>query len=614
MKKSSHFFIIILLLYYSSVFALTLAEMTVEEVPEGEGISYIVRNTEESILVVHSNIPEMTFETNMGIIRVDRPDPGEFRLHLYPGSNIVTFKAEGYMPVKQHIYIPKKDYKEFRVRAGVIAEEQQVVVRVIPADASVIIDDQPMDISSSIVLLKGEHRIAISCLGYENVVDSFSVSKENILFEYSLQKPQLCVIEVKTEPAGTTVEIEGVKLAGVTPLEGFYNSGTYPITISLDKHLTITDTVTIKQGESDNIFSYNLEPNSGLLTIKTNPGARVYLNDELILQYTSLKLSPQTVKLHVEKPRCTARDSSLIIRRGSNETVELFLDEATGTIAVLTSPSDAQVELRGSGGEYFFSTGTKIFSGIPVGTYDLSVNKRGYQTERRKVTLKADETKQESVTLSDYKTARNTPKKNKPIDFSHNLGTIGLGYRNEYERNYYNARLTFYGSFYNMEAHYRNSRKDYEELNLLYELAAKPNFNITRNFSIFGELGYGIGLNLNFYHYDNKTAEVFYWNAGLVASAGFRCRIANESIIASLRYRQADNQWLKDITGYYKEYMPRYYRERIDIFVGSKNLFTETVGLGFQMTNWGNTRYEYWDHIWQGWHDAWEYSIALTFQ
>ncbi len=76
---------------------------------------FVVRNANESILVVHSNIPVMSFETNMGIIRVDNPDPGEFRLHLHPGSIIVTFKADGYMPVKRTFYIPIKDYREVRV-------------------------------------------------------------------------------------------------------------------------------------------------------------------------------------------------------------------------------------------------------------------------------------------------------------------------------------------------------------------------------------------------------------------------------------------------------------------------------------------------------------------
>jgi hypothetical protein len=64
------------LIAYSQVI---LGEMRLEPVPEGQGIFYIVRNEEVAILIVHSKIPVMSFDCNMGIIRVDNPDPGEYR-------------------------------------------------------------------------------------------------------------------------------------------------------------------------------------------------------------------------------------------------------------------------------------------------------------------------------------------------------------------------------------------------------------------------------------------------------------------------------------------------------------------------------------------------------
>jgi len=97
----------------TSLNAQQLGEMQVEIV--STGISYVPTNPNEAILIVHSKIPVLRFEHNMALYRFDNPDPGEYILHHYPGSGIVTFKADGYMPLKMNIYIDKKDYKEVKV-------------------------------------------------------------------------------------------------------------------------------------------------------------------------------------------------------------------------------------------------------------------------------------------------------------------------------------------------------------------------------------------------------------------------------------------------------------------------------------------------------------------
>ena len=91
-----------------------LGELEVQEVLEEDAIFYVVRS-DEAILVVHSKIPNLSFDSNMGIISVDTPDPGEFRVHLFPGTNVITFKAEGYLPLKKMYHIEKRKYKEVRV-------------------------------------------------------------------------------------------------------------------------------------------------------------------------------------------------------------------------------------------------------------------------------------------------------------------------------------------------------------------------------------------------------------------------------------------------------------------------------------------------------------------
>ena len=63
----------------------------------------------------HSKRPNLSFDSNMCIISVDTQDPGEFRVHLYPGTNVITFKSEGYSPLRKRFHIEKRKYKEVRV-------------------------------------------------------------------------------------------------------------------------------------------------------------------------------------------------------------------------------------------------------------------------------------------------------------------------------------------------------------------------------------------------------------------------------------------------------------------------------------------------------------------
>ena len=89
--------------------------MEIEIVPESESMTFIIRNPNEAILIVHSTISDLQFESNRSIIEVDNPDPGEYRLHLEQGTHIITFKAEGYLKKKQRFYIPARTHQEIRI-------------------------------------------------------------------------------------------------------------------------------------------------------------------------------------------------------------------------------------------------------------------------------------------------------------------------------------------------------------------------------------------------------------------------------------------------------------------------------------------------------------------
>ena len=95
-----------------------LQNMIVTEVPEEERQTYIVQNPAEAVLVVHTNLIEISFESTNNIISVNAIGGGEYILHLSPGTHIFTFKSKGYVLVRKRIYIERKSFKEVLVLAN----------------------------------------------------------------------------------------------------------------------------------------------------------------------------------------------------------------------------------------------------------------------------------------------------------------------------------------------------------------------------------------------------------------------------------------------------------------------------------------------------------------
>lgn len=149
-KKLSMFFISLILI--QSTFSQELKEMEIERIPESESSHYIVRNPNEAILIVHSTISNLQFETIRDRINVDKPDPGEYILHLPPGTNLITIKADGYLPVKERFYIEKKKYEEVRIKPKKQAViQEQVVIQeqaVIQKLKEMVIEEVPESESS----------------------------------------------------------------------------------------------------------------------------------------------------------------------------------------------------------------------------------------------------------------------------------------------------------------------------------------------------------------------------------------------------------------------------------------------------------------------------------
>ncbi|MEA3297029.1 MAG: hypothetical protein U9R56_04120, partial [candidate division Zixibacteria bacterium] len=98
----------------------------VTELPQNEMTPYVVSNSDEAILIVHSPIVGLWFESNNIIHKLDKPDTGEYILHLRPGTHVILFRAREFLVKRKQFYITKKTYQEVRVEVLDPPEDQSL--------------------------------------------------------------------------------------------------------------------------------------------------------------------------------------------------------------------------------------------------------------------------------------------------------------------------------------------------------------------------------------------------------------------------------------------------------------------------------------------------------
>ena len=69
--------------------------MEISEILKEERIQYIIKNSEESIIIVHTVLSSMSFESPRGFPRIYHPEEGIYIIHLNSGTNIVNFESDG---------------------------------------------------------------------------------------------------------------------------------------------------------------------------------------------------------------------------------------------------------------------------------------------------------------------------------------------------------------------------------------------------------------------------------------------------------------------------------------------------------------------------------------
>ena len=358
----------ILIALVCSASAQVLRPMEVTEVPEGESVPYIVTNTEEAILIVHSTIRQMQFESTNPILQVDDDGGGEYILHLRPGTNVIKFKADGFVSVQERFVIGKKKYKEVRVvpkrGAGEKVETGTVEFEMNPGPTLVVQDGVQigeLHIGSSGVLKMnlppGQHVLRFIRIGegsYETKINvRAGVSQRETAQFVAGETEQLGVsgqtgvLYAKSEPSGASVYVDGVS-AGITPLQlREIAAGEHVIRLEKAMYRPVEKQLEIAVDVVSTV-SEELAPDFGELSMDTHPtGAELSVDGKYVgsTPYRISMLLSGTHTLALRKPNFHDVTWSLMVDPGVDIDTVISLPPAFGSLVITGNPNGASVYL-----------------------------------------------------------------------------------------------------------------------------------------------------------------------------------------------------------------------------------------------------------------------------
>jgi len=247
-------------------------------------------------LIVKSKIPDLTFDSNMGLKRVEKLSEGEWKVTLYPGNQRIEIKAKGFLSYSERHTFDKGRVYECYVKEKVEFIGERIDEKLFEVTFEFNVPDVycsygrfvPIKSKGRIAtfkLPKGEYIFHFEKDGYSSVSKTLKIEGDQI-HKINLTKDESTRIEfrvpgiiaVKTDPTGAEVLINGQKI-GSTPIPGYtLTAGEHQMIIRKSMYHPEFITFSLKEGEAKQI-SKVLRPKFGYLSVVSHPdSAEIFID------------------------------------------------------------------------------------------------------------------------------------------------------------------------------------------------------------------------------------------------------------------------------------------------------------------------------------------------
>ncbi|MEI7420601.1 MAG: PEGA domain-containing protein [Prolixibacteraceae bacterium] len=345
----------------------------------------------------------------LGIVKVERK-VSEYWLYVPFGAKKLTINHANLGQLRDYRYplaIEKAVVYEMKVLSGqekktvIPVNPTWVTMRSNPEGADVYINDvlrgkTPLPIK----LMPGKYTYRLEKPLYRRDAGNFEVSgqekdgKKDVLSDL---KPAFGTIKINTSPEqGATVLIDDIETDKTTPFIGErIKSGTHIITVKKDQFQPKSIEINVKDGETTE-ETITLISTAVNLTIETQPVADIFIDGKFVSngKYQG-KIQAGLTTFEAKKESYYTDKKDIEVRQGEPLNLILTVQPKQGNVNILSNPIDAKVFLNGQDKGITPLTLQKLL----IGSYELKIEKKGYTSSIKNITVEEDKTIEINETL-----------------------------------------------------------------------------------------------------------------------------------------------------------------------------------------------------------------------
>ncbi len=318
---------------------------------------------------------------------------------IQPGVYQIEVVKDLYLASSRSLEIKSNDYTN--VNFDLTPNFGRLKISSDPAGAIIWINERqcgatPWEISE---FNAGRYSLRLVQSLYYEQTDTFEIKPGGEFIQTYTLKPQFGKVTVTSNPPGADVTVDGI-LWGRTPItKDKVLSGSHQLKLTKEHYFDETTTIKLDDGQQLE-QPFTLRSSVGRLTVHSNPpGAKVTLVElSRLLGQTPLEdlpIDPGTYTLRLEKELYEPYETGVSLTYGGSQPVDAQLQRSVGHLRVSTEPQGAKIFLDSQ----FQGESPTVLKDIPTGSYQIRLEKAGYDIQIGKVDVLRNESVRYSQTL-----------------------------------------------------------------------------------------------------------------------------------------------------------------------------------------------------------------------
>ena len=336
---------------------------------------------------------------SLGIVKTERKT-GEYWVYIPWGAKQITIKHDQLGILRDYMYpesINKATVYVMKLTTGkvtVVVEEAEIktqwlIIKSDPEGANVFIDDQLVGTTPfQRKYEEKDYNYRIEKSRYHTQAGVLSLFGDKKSLDLKL-KPKFGDIMITSSPeSGMQIYIDDENTGKTTPATlKEVSSGEHRVKLQSQWYQPKTQVLTVADEQTTNI-DFTLEPAFAEITIDAKPNADIYIDGTKKGNGNwSGRLLNGVYTIKIEKDKYYSQEKQLKVVAGQDESLNFDLTGKKGNLDIMTNPLEANVYLDNT----LKGKSPITINDLLVGNYDIRLEKEGYGTIKKTVTIKEKE-------------------------------------------------------------------------------------------------------------------------------------------------------------------------------------------------------------------------------